>query len=162
MESAIEGFGDSFADSILDATENGMDSFKKFADFVIKEIARIALKNMIIQPLVNSLTGLFPGTGTTTVGEVETVTGGIARASAAAPTAIAGSAMSAGSSSGGRSAVNVNVNNYGSDEVSVEERKTSRGIEIDVLIKSAVNKGLAGGDFDSAMRSSYGSRRLAY
>jgi hypothetical protein len=163
MEGAIEGFGDSFADSILDATESGMESFKAFADFVIKEIARIALKNLVIQPLVNSLTNLFPGgTGATTVGEVETVTGGIARASVASPTAIAGSAMSVGSSSGGRSAVNVNVNNYGNDEVEVQERKTSRGIEIDVLIKAAVNKGLAGGDFDSAMRSSYGSRRLAY
>ena len=163
MENAIEGFGDSFADSILDATENGMESFKAFADFVIREIARIALKNLVIQPLVNSLTSLFPGgTGTTTVGEVETVTGGISRASVAAPTAIAGSAMSVGGSSGGRSAVNVNVNNYGNDEVEVQERKTSRGIEIDVLIKAAVNKGLAGGDFDSAMRSSYGSRRLAY
>ena len=165
LKSGIEGFGDSFADSILDATENGMESFKKFADFVIKEIARIALKNLVIQPLVNSLTNLFP-TGaiapTATIGVVETAGGSsAARAESVNTAAITGGAMMAKPESS-QKGINVNVNNYGNDEVQVQERKTSRGLEIDVLIKSAVNKGLAGGDFDNAMRASYGARRLAY
>ena len=166
MKGAVDGFGDSFADSILDATENGMDSFKKFADFVIAEIARIALKNLIIQPLINSF---FPGTGTTSavqptasLGVVETAGGPTAaRTEAVSTSAITSGAMTAQPNSS-QKGINVNVNNYGNDEVEVQERKTSRGLEIDVLIKSAVNKGLAGGDFDSAMRASYGAQRLAY
>jgi len=165
MKSSIEGFGDSFADSILDATESGMESFKEFADFVIKEIARIALKNLVIQPLVNSLSNLLPGAvaaPTPSLGVVETAGGSTAaRTEAVNTSAITSGAMTA-QPNASQKGINVNVNNYGNDEVEVQERKSSRGIEIDVLIKAAVNKGLASGDFDNAMRASYGSRRLAY
>ena len=167
MDEAIEGFGDSFTDSIIDATEKGMDAFKEFADFVIKEIARIALRNLIIQPLVNSLTGLLPGLGTTSIGApslgvIEPVTAGVTRASTAAPVSVASQVRAAASSSSGSGNVQVNVNNYGNDEVEVQQKKTANGVEIDVLIKSAVAKGIAGGDFDRVMASSFGARRLAY
>jgi hypothetical protein len=52
--------------------------------------------------------------------------------------------------------------NYGSDDVEVNERRTSRGIEVDVLIKNAVKSGIAAGDFDKVMATSFGARRLAY
>ena len=58
--------------------------------------------------------------------------------------------------------VTVNVNNYGNDEVEVSQSNTSNGIEIDVLIKNTVKKGLSGGDFDSVMAQSFGARRLGY
>ena len=64
--------------------------------------------------------------------------------------------------SASNSPVTVNVMNYGNDEVEVNQRKTSRGIDIEVMIKKAVGQGIAGGDFDNVMRSSFGTRRLAY
>jgi len=59
--------------------------------------------------------------------------------------------------------VTVNVNNYGSDEVTVAERQDgSGGIDIDVFIKSKVREGMAGGDFDKVFSSSFGLRRMGY
>ena len=52
--------------------------------------------------------------------------------------------------------------NYGSDDVEVNERTTSRGVEVDVLIKNTVKQGLASGDFDKVMATSYGARRMAF
>jgi hypothetical protein len=60
------------------------------------------------------------------------------------------------------SPVTVNVYNQGSDNVEVNERKTTRGVEIDVLIKSTVKRGIASGDFDKVMATSYGARRMAF
>ena len=56
----------------------------------------------------------------------------------------------------------VNVNNYGNDEVEVSQRETGNGLEVDVLIKSTVQKGFASGDFDNVMAQVFGARRLGY
>lgn len=166
IKDSLQDWGDSLADSIIDALDRGMESFKEFADFIIREIARIALQRMIIEPLVNSLTNLFPGAASISLGEIEQNAGAASNARIESVSAVPMmgyvSAPALSSKTSNQSPVTVNVNNYGNDEVEVEQRKTSRGLEIDVLIKGAVKKGIAQGDFDNVMRSSFGTRRLAY
>jgi len=166
IKQSFDEWGDSLGDSIVDALDRGMDSFKEFADFIIKQIARIAVQNLIIEPLVNSLGNLFPKTKGINLGEVEQTNpvGDSARFQAVSAAPMMGyiAAPSLAGKTSNSSAITVNVNNYGNDDVEVEQRKTSRGLEIDVLIKGAVKKGIAQGDFDNVMRSSFGTRRLAY
>ena len=164
IKEAVEGFTADFTNQLVDGLAEGELAFEDFAKNVLKTLAKMML-NRVFTQFFDTILGSFNigGTGAT-----------------ASPTAISpdvlmnreGSestgAMIAGYSSAGvvasssNSPVTVNVINNGKDEVEVTERKTARGIDIDVMIKRAVNKGLAGGDFDNAMRASYGSRRLAF
>lgn len=48
-----------FEDTIVDGLMNGKFAFKDFANFVIKELLRIAIRKIVIQNLVNALTGGF-------------------------------------------------------------------------------------------------------
>jgi len=166
IKKSFDEWGESLGDSIVDALDRGMDSFKEFADFIIRQIARIAVQNLIIEPLVNSLGNLFPKTTGINLGEVEQANpvGDNARFQAVSSAPMMGyiAAPSLAGKTSTSSPITVNVNNYGNDDVEVEQRKTSRGIEIDVLIKGAVKQGIAQGDFDNVMRSSFGTRRLAY
>jgi hypothetical protein len=165
---SLDDWGKALGDSIVDALDRGMESFKEFADFIIRQIARIAIQRMVIEPLVNSLGNLFPGAKTSGIGlgEIEQTAGAASNARmesvAAVPMMGYIAAPSLGNKTSSQSPVTVNVNNYGNDDVQVEQRKTSRGLEIDVLIKGAVKQGIAQGDFDNVMRSSFGARRLAY
>lgn len=170
LQEAMLDFGDQFEDTIIKGLKEGKFAFEDFASYAIEQLARIALSR-VLDPLWNSLANLIPTFGgaaptTGTTGIIETAAPATIRASAAvgsiSPMSVVSAMKMPTQSYGSNQGVQVNVNNYGNDEVEVQERKTSRGVEIDVLIKSAVNKGLAGGDFDSAMRASYGAQRLAY
>ena len=48
-----------FEDTIVDGLMKGKLSFKDFADFVIKELIRIAVKKFIVENLFNAITGGF-------------------------------------------------------------------------------------------------------
>jgi hypothetical protein len=48
-----------FEDTIVDGLMTGKLSFKDFADFVIKELLRIAIKKFVIENLFNAITGGF-------------------------------------------------------------------------------------------------------
>ena len=48
-------WADGFTNSIIDATKSGKDAFKDFANSVLKDIARIALKQMIVAPLLRTM-----------------------------------------------------------------------------------------------------------
>lgn len=52
-------FANVFTDTISSAALNGMASFKRFADFAIRELARIAAKFLVFQ----AITSFFPGSG---------------------------------------------------------------------------------------------------
>ena len=170
LQEAMLDFGEQFEDTIIKGLKEGKLAFEDFASYAIEQLARIALSR-VLDPLWNSLANLIPTFGGAaptagTTGIIETAAPGAIRASAAvgsiSPVSVVAAMKMPTQSYGGNQGVQVNVNNYGNDEVEVQERKTSRGVEIDVLIKSAVNKGLAGGDFDNAMRASYGAQRLAF
>ena len=48
-----------FEDTIVDGLMNGKFAFKDFANFVIKELLRIAIRKIVIENLVNALTAGF-------------------------------------------------------------------------------------------------------
>lgn len=50
-----------FEDTIVDGLMTGKLSFKDFADFVIKELLRIAIKKFVIESMFNAITGGFAG-----------------------------------------------------------------------------------------------------
>ena len=159
-------WADQFADTLVSGLADGKLAFKDFADYVLQQLARIALSKAL-EPLFNSFGDWIGGI---TGAAAPVPTGLIAvpandlpisrEMSAAQPMIVGVPRMSAPSSSS--SPVTVNVYNQGSNEVEVNERKTTRGVEVDVLIKNAVKQGFAAGDFDKVMATSYGARRLAY
>lgn len=164
IRDATKDWADTFAQEIVGGLAEGKLAFKDFADYVLQQLARIALSKAF-EPLFNgfgswidSITGAATTTGLIAVPANDLP---ISREmSAAQPMIVGVPRMSAPSSSG--SPVTVNVYNQGSNEVEVNERKTTRGVEVDVLIKNAVKQGFAAGDFDKVMATSYGARRLAY
>ena len=166
IKEATRGWADTFANDVVNGLEEGKFAFKDFADYVLKQLARIALSKAL-EPLFNGFGNWIDGI---TGAAAPVPTGLIAvpandlpisrEMSAAQPMIVGVPRMSAPSSSS--SPVTVNVYNQGSNEVEVNERKTTRGVEVDVLIKNAVKQGFAAGDFDKVMATSYGARRLAY
>ncbi len=159
-------WSDQFANQLVDGLKEGKLAFKDFANYVLEQLARIAISKAL-GPLFNSFGNFIGGIG----GAAAPVPTGLIAVpandlpisremSSAQPMIVGVPRMSAPSSSG--SPVTVNVYNQGSNEVEVNERKTTRGIEVDVLIKNAVKKGLAAGDFDKVMATSYGARRMAF
>jgi len=166
IQTESERWSDQFASQLVDGLKEGKLAFKDFANYVLEQLARIALSKAL-EPLFNSFGNFIGGLG----GASAPVASGLIAAPVndlplsrevySAQQMIVGiPRMSAPSSSG--SPVNVNVYNQGSNEVEVSERKTTRGIEVDVLIKNAVKKGIASGDFDKVMATSYGARRMAF
>jgi len=164
IQTESERWADQFASQLVDGLKEGKLAFKDFANYVLEQLARIALSKAL-EPLFNSFGSWIGGiTGATAPTGLIAVPANdlpISREmSAAQPMVVGVPRMSAPSSSG--SPVTVNVYNQGSNEVEVSERKTTRGIEVDVLIKNAVKKGIASGDFDKVMATSYGARRMAF
>ena len=159
-------WADQFADTLVSGLAEGKLAFKDFADYVLQQLARIAISKTL-EPLFQGfgdfIGGLTGASAPVPAGLIATPVNDLplSREASSAQQMIVGvPRMSAPSPSS--SPVTVNVMNYGSDDVEVNERKTSRGIEVDVLIKNTVKQGLASGDFDKVMATSYGARRLAF
>ena len=166
---AIDGFTTDFTNTLVDGLMEGELAFDDFAKSVLATITKMMLNKVFTQffdLVLNSIPGFGGGTGSSGANPQ-------AGPSAApdARTRMGDEVMQPMLSSSQRggmpalssnSPVTVNVINNGRDDVEVQERKTSRGVEIDVLINRAVNKGIARGDFDNSMRAAYGSRRMAY
>ena len=165
IKEAVDGFVTDFTNNLVDGLIEGELAFEDFAKNVLATLAKMML-NKVFTQFFDLILGSFSfggGTGATASPTAISPDVLMSREGSAEPSAMIAGFSSAGVvSKSGNSPVTVNVINNGKDEVEVSERKTTRGIDIDVIIKKAVNKGLAGGDFDNAMRSSYGSRRLAY
>jgi hypothetical protein len=157
-------WSDQFADTLVSGLADGKLAFKDFADYVLQQLARIAISKAL-EPLFNSFGNLFGGTAGTAApaGLIATPVNDLplSREASSAQQMIVG-VPRLSTPSPSSSPVTVNVMNYGSDDVEVNERRTSRGIEVDVLIKNAVKSGIAAGEFDKVMATSFGSRRLAY
>lgn len=80
----------------------------------------------------------------------------------AAPFAVGGvvGVPSGGTAQGGNTSVVVNDYRSGGEQVQATETTDAQGNrQIELLIKDAVNRGLARGDFDRSMRSNYGVNR---
>ena len=164
IKEETKGWSDALADDIVSGLAEGKLAFEDFASYVIQQLARIALSKAL-EPLFNAfgsfIDGAIPSAAPTGLIAVPVNDLPISREMGGTQQMLVGTPrMSAPTSSG--SPVTVNVYNQGSDNVEVNERKTTRGVEIDVLIKSTVKRGIASGDFDKVMATSYGARRMAY
>lgn len=165
IQTESERWADQFANQIVSSLAEGKLAFKDFANYVLQQLARIAISKAL-EPLFNSFgnwIGGITGAAAAPAGLVATPASAMPLSREMAtvqPMVVGVPRMSAPTKS--NSPVTVNVFNQGSNEVEVNERKTTRGIEIDVLIKNAVKKGIAAGDFDKVMATSYGARRLAF
>ena len=166
IRDATRDWSKALADDIVDGLAEGKLAFEDFTKFVLQQLAKIALTKAL-DPLFDGFTNLIGGIGGASApvaaGLIATPVNDLplSREAASAQQMIVGvPRMSAPTKSG--SPVTVNVMNYGSDNVEVNERTTSRGIEVDVLIKNTVKQGLASGDFDKVMATSYGARRMAF
>lgn len=172
IKDAIDGFVSDFTNKFVDGLIEGEMAFDDFAQNILKTIAKLMLNKIFTQffdLVLGSIPGFGGSTGTNVVGGGGTGTDTRMSRSVQTPMGYGNEVgmMLSSNSRGGvpslnSSPVTVNVINNGNSDVEVEERKTSRGIEIDVLIKQAVNRGIASGDFDNSMRAAYGTRRMAY
>ena len=159
-------WADQFADTLVSGLADGKLAFKDFADYVLQQLARIAISKAL-EPLFQGFGDFIGGLGGASApvaaGLIATPVNDLplSREASSAQQMIVGMPRTY-TPSPSSSPVTVNVMNYGSDDVEVNERRTTRGIEVDVLIKNAVKKGIASGDFDKVMATSFGSRRLAY
>lgn len=170
IKDAIDGFVSDFTNKLVDGLVEGELAFDDFAKNILSTIAKLML-NKIFTQFFDLVLGSIPGFGGTAGSGTNTIGGGVGGGDTGrmgravtdpAPLPMLSSNSRGGVPSLNSSPVTVNVINNGNSEVEVEERKTSRGIEIDVLIKQAVNRGIASGDFDNSMRAAYGTRRMAY
>ena len=154
------------ADEYAIAVDQLQDKFLKLVTVpnVIQQLARIAVSKAL-EPLFNAfggfIGGVIPSAVPTGLMAVPVNDLPISREMGGTQQMLVGTPrMSAPTNNS--SPVTVNVYNQGSDNVEVNERKTTRGVEIDVLIKSTVKRGIASGDFDKVMATSYGARRMAF
>ena len=171
IKDAIDGFVSDFTNKFVDGLLEGEMAFDDFAKNILATIAKLML-NKIFTQFFNLILNQIPGFGTgasgsgTNVVEPSNISPQVSnpysRSSDGVVVPMISSAARGGVPSLGNSPVTVNVINNGNSEVEVEERRTSRGIEIDVLVKQAVNRGIQSGDFDNSMRSAFGTRRVAY
>ena len=159
-------WSDQFANTLVSGLAEGKLAFKDFANYVLEQLARIAISKALeplFQGFGNFIGSLGGASAPVAAGLIATPVNDLplSREASSAQQMIVGvPRLSAPSPSS--SPVTVNVMNYGSDDVEVNERKTSRGIEVDVLIKNTVKSGISSGDFDKVMATSFGTRRLAY
>lgn len=176
IKRTIDGFARDFTNTIVDGLETGEMAFDDFAKNVLKTIVKMMLNDLFTQFFEIIYGGIktyfgfgtaAPTTGTTGLTRAASLaapTESMARAGETANTAMAGTVVARASASPSKAApVTVNVNNYGNDDVAINERQDSNGgISIDVLIKSKVQAGFANGDFDKSLSSAFGLRRMGY
>lgn len=74
IEMAIQGFGRTTEDALIDAAKGGKDAFSNMTKAILEDIARLVLRMQVIQPLVNQFGGAiggFFGGGATTTASVQ-------------------------------------------------------------------------------------------
>ena len=63
LENTVVASMKKFEDSIIDGLKNGKLEFKAFADFVVEQLLRIALQEMLIKPITGRFEKFFAGFG---------------------------------------------------------------------------------------------------
>jgi hypothetical protein len=164
---AVQQFSRAAADAIVDFATGSSKNFSKMAEDFAKSIAKMILNAMIFRAVMLGLRAV--GVDLTLV----------------LPGRMAGGPVQAGSPyivgekrpelfvpgssgyifpavpNGGGGEVTVNVYNSTSANTRVQERQNAMGGKtIDIFVEDIVNRGLATGRFDSAMRASFGASRL--
>ena len=175
---ASEQWVDSITDSIVEFSRTGKTAWKDLVDTIITDIEKIALKELIVGPLIKAGGGLlgfskggaFMGgdlipakNGHVTNGpELFKFSGGQmgirgeAGNEAIMPITRTASGKLGVSAEGG--GVSVNVHNYGPQEIDVQERMTDDGRVLDIIV-GAVKQGIGRGEFDQDFALNFGVQR---
>lgn len=185
----VENVFKSLEESLVQSLKSGKLSFEDFANAVIEDIARIAVRAAIVRPLMQGIlgmttggdgggTGLAPGASNGPATPINTFAkGGIVDSPtffrfAKGKTGLAGEAgpeaiIPLKRSSNGElgvqaqvTPVNIEIINTSGAQVDAQESTGPNGEkQIKILVQSAVKEGIASGAFDKDFRSSYGLNR---
>jgi len=165
--------------SIVDFSKTGKFAFGDFVSSFVEDLLRMVIQLQLTIPLMNSLksmigggTSFFSAGGAVSSGVTAFASGGVVSSPTLFPMATGVGLMGeAGAeaimpltrtSSGNLgveaqvSPVQVNVNNYGSDEVSVQQDEAGK---IDIIISKVVSDITRGGSIGSAIEGRYGVRK---
>lgn len=180
LREAVEGFGQDSARAITDFALHGKTSFSDMIDSMISDLVRMMVYQQITKPLFSSISGYFFGSakgnvfqngkvipfvrgGVVAKPTVFPMANGVGLMGEAGPEAVLPLKRTSGGNlgvqaSGGGTLVNI-YNNVGAN-VTTSERKTSEGMQIDVVIDKAVAKKLSqfGSHSNRALRHNFGAR----
>ena len=164
-----------FADSIIDLATGGKDSFKRFANSIIQDIARMIIQFQILSAIRSTnlgaqLLGSAQGNAFGPSGVIPFANGGVVTRPTLFPfaggTGLMGEAgaeailpLSRGSNGnlGVESTVNVNVQNNNNSQVEVQQQ----GNDITIILGQVAKDIASGGRISRAMESSFGVSRAA-
>jgi|GEM_PF-2495124 len=180
LREAVEGFGQDSARAITDFALHGKASFSDMIDSMISDLIRMMVYQQITKPLFSNISRYLFGSakgnvfqngkvipfvrgGVVTKPTVFPMANGVGLMGEAGPEAVLPLKRTSGGNlgveaSGGGAVVNI-YNNVGAN-VTTSERKTSEGIQIDVMIDKAVAKKLSqfGSHSNRVLRHNFGAR----
>jgi hypothetical protein len=134
IKDAMTGWIDEASSAIVDFCMGVEDAFKNMVNSILRELARIGVRAMIVEPLARSIFG-----------------------EAAVPRQTTPLPQGYGQGQG----VTVNLHNYSGADVSVTPKTTSGGGKaLDIVVGQRVRKGVLTGEWDGAFGSAYGMRRV--
>jgi len=160
LKDTINGFVRDFTDTLVDGLAEGTFAFKDFVENALKTLAKLYLNKIFTQ--VVDLIPTFGGQSlapVTTAGITQFGGGGVALSTVGL---LQSPEYGFGSPSTVQTGTTVNVFNNAGVEVEATEKRTSRGLEIDILIERQINKSIVGGGLDKSMSSAFGIRRMAF
>lgn len=154
---AAEDFAAGMADTLVDSILSADASFAEFAKNFLANIAKMIVQAQILAA-IEGVMGKFNIGG----GSVSTASAGISQFGApSAPSLFSTPAMRMPSSSGGRTGVSVQVNNYADATVTTQEETDSAGnVSITMMIENAMKDAFGRGAMDRTMNSNFGARRV--
>jgi len=160
IKDAINGFVSDFTNTIVDGLAEGEMAFKNFVEEALKTLAKLFLNRMFTQVVdLIPIAGVQSLAPVTTAGITQFGGGGQAMSTVGL---LQSPEYGFGATQAGTSGTTVNVYNNAGVEVETTEKRTSRGLEIDILIERQINKSIVGGGLDKSMSSAFGIRRMAF
>ena len=149
---AIQGFGREFSRTMADMLVDGKFTFQELGRSFLKDFIEKLIHTRITEPLLSGFNfgGLFKSRAVGNTG-----TGG-----GVSTTNLGAGGVPIGVTKAPGIVVNVNDARASGGNVEVQENQSPKGGKmIDILIKDTVNKGIASGNYDAVLGSTYGLRR---
>ena len=155
MQSHSESWANTITDAFMNVATKGKEAFADMAESILRDIARIMIKQQIVMPLMASM-GLAPARalgGPVYAGQSYMV-------GERGPELFTPSAGGNITPNGGGGGVNVTVINNAGAEVTTKTRQGVNGQkELQILVDKAVKSGVRGGRYDSDFGDTFGLKR---
>lgn len=155
----LESIGDRFTDQLVDALKTGRFEFRDFIDFVLSELARVAIQAAIVDPIIDVVGGaLLGGLGSKSASIPKINTAG----AFSSPLGIGGGMPAFAMAGGGKggSVINIHDHRRAGAEIEVTESMGPDAVAvIDVVVRDAITRSVAAGHTDNVFAQKYGTRR---